>query len=78
MNANRKDNAALTFMNSGNYEKNFMTEKRKPLTEQDRHINPRMNTCYWKPIQMTLSSCTATCLTDLHPIIVTGVDAIFT
>ncbi len=38
--ANRKDNAALSFMNSGNYKKELMTEEWKPLTEDDPPYQP--------------------------------------
>jgi 2-aminoethylphosphonate dioxygenase len=38
--ANRKDNAALSFMKSGNYEKNLMTEEWQPLTEEDPPYQP--------------------------------------
>lgn len=37
---NRKDNAALSFMKSGNYEMNLMGEEWKPLTEQDPPYRP--------------------------------------
>ncbi len=37
---NRKDNAALTFMSSGNYEHKLMTEEWQPLTEQDPPYAP--------------------------------------
>jgi ectoine hydroxylase-related dioxygenase (phytanoyl-CoA dioxygenase family) len=38
--ANRKDNAALSFMKSGNYERALMTEEWKPLTEDDPPYQP--------------------------------------
>ncbi len=37
---NRKENAALSFMKSGNYEKKLMGEEWKPLTEQDPPYQP--------------------------------------
>ncbi len=37
---NRKDNAALTFMSSGNYEKQLMTEEWKPITTDDPPYQP--------------------------------------
>ncbi len=37
---NRKENAALSFMKSGNYEKQLMTEEWKPLTEDDPPYSP--------------------------------------
>ena len=37
---NRKDNAALTFMSSGNYEKQLMTEEWQPLTHDDPPYQP--------------------------------------
>ena len=37
---NRKDNAALTFLSSGNYEKKLMTEEWKPITMDDPPYQP--------------------------------------
>ncbi|MDP6388778.1 MAG: phytanoyl-CoA dioxygenase family protein [Alphaproteobacteria bacterium] len=37
---NRKDNAALSFMTSGNYERELMTEEWQPLTEDDPPYSP--------------------------------------
>lgn len=37
---NRKDNAALSFMQSGNYEKKLMTEEWQPLSEEDPPYAP--------------------------------------
>jgi len=37
---NRKDNAALTFLCSGNYEKKLMGEEWRPLTDQDPPYQP--------------------------------------
>ncbi len=37
---NRKENAALSFMKSGNYEKKLMSEEWKPLTEDDPPYQP--------------------------------------
>lgn len=37
---NRLDNAALTFMSSGNYEKRLMTEEWQPLTYEDPPYEP--------------------------------------
>ncbi len=37
---NRKDNAALTFMSSGNYERKLMTEEWKPITTDDPPYQP--------------------------------------
>ena len=37
---NRKENAALTFMSSGNYKKELMTEEWKPLTNEDPPYSP--------------------------------------
>jgi 2-aminoethylphosphonate dioxygenase len=37
---NRKENAALSFMKSGNYKKELMTEEWKPLTEDDPPYQP--------------------------------------
>lgn len=37
---NRKDNAALTFLSSGNYERALMTEEWQPLTEDDPPFSP--------------------------------------
>lgn len=37
---NRKDNAALSFMNSGNYEKRLMCEDFHPLTDDDPPYQP--------------------------------------
>ncbi len=37
---NRKENAALSFMKSGNYKKELMTEEWKPLTEEDPPYQP--------------------------------------
>jgi len=37
---NRKENAALSFMNSGNYEKKLMSEEWQPLTEDDPPYQP--------------------------------------
>ncbi len=37
---NRKDNAAVSFMNSGNYKKELMGEEWKPLTEDDPPYQP--------------------------------------
>jgi 2-aminoethylphosphonate dioxygenase len=37
---NRKENAALSFMKSGNYEKKLMTEEWKPMTEEDPPYQP--------------------------------------
>ncbi len=37
---NRKENAALSFMSSGNYERNLMTEEWQPLTEDDPPYAP--------------------------------------
>ncbi len=37
---NRKNNAALSFMKSGNYKKELMSEEWKPLTEQDPPYQP--------------------------------------
>lgn len=37
---NRLDNGALSFMNSGNYEKRLMTEEWRPLTEEDPPYQP--------------------------------------
>lgn len=37
---NRLDNAALTFMSSGNYERRLMTEEWQPLTEDDPPYQP--------------------------------------
>jgi ectoine hydroxylase-related dioxygenase (phytanoyl-CoA dioxygenase family) len=37
---NRFDNAALSFMNSGNYEKKLMTDEWLPLTEEDPPYQP--------------------------------------
>ncbi|MDT8319515.1 MAG: phytanoyl-CoA dioxygenase family protein [Xanthomonadales bacterium] len=37
---NRKDNAALSFMHSGNYEKKLMTEEWQPLTHDDPPYQP--------------------------------------
>lgn len=37
---NRMDNAALSFMNSGNYQKELMTEEWKPMTEDDPPYSP--------------------------------------
>ncbi len=37
---NRLDNAALSFLNSGNYEKKLMTEEWQPLTEDDPPYQP--------------------------------------
>ncbi len=37
---NRKENAALSFMKSGNYEKRLMGEEWKPLTEDDPPYQP--------------------------------------
>ncbi|MDA1091064.1 MAG: phytanoyl-CoA dioxygenase family protein [Proteobacteria bacterium] len=37
---NRMDNAALSFMNSGNYARNLMTEEWKPLSEDDPPFTP--------------------------------------
>lgn len=37
---NRKDNAALSFMKSGNYKKELMSEEWKPLTEDDPPYQP--------------------------------------
>lgn len=37
---NRKENAALSFMTSGNYEKRLMTEEWKPLTYDDPPYQP--------------------------------------
>jgi|TARA_B100000315_G_scaffold256034_1_gene300998 ectoine hydroxylase-related dioxygenase (phytanoyl-CoA dioxygenase family) len=38
---NRLDNAALSFMNSGNYKKTLMTEEWRPLTEDDPPYEPK-------------------------------------
>ena len=38
---NRKENAALSFMKSGNYERNLMTEEWRPLTEDDPPYSPK-------------------------------------
>jgi ectoine hydroxylase-related dioxygenase (phytanoyl-CoA dioxygenase family) len=38
--ANRKDNAALSFMSSGNYERALMTAEWQPLTEDDPPYSP--------------------------------------
>ena len=37
---NRKENAALSFMKSGNYERKLMTEEWQPLTEDDPPYSP--------------------------------------
>ena len=37
---NRKDNAALSFMKSGNYERGLMTEEWQPLSEDDPPYSP--------------------------------------
>ena len=37
---NRKENAALSFMNSGNYDRKLMTEEWQPLTEDDPPYKP--------------------------------------
>lgn len=37
---NRKDNAALSFLKSGNYKKELMSEEWKPLTEDDPPYQP--------------------------------------
>jgi len=37
---NRKDNAALSFMSSGNYERELMTEEWRPMTENDPPYSP--------------------------------------
>lgn len=37
---NRRDNAALTFLSSGNYEKKLMGEEWRPLTDQDPPYQP--------------------------------------
>lgn len=37
---NRKDNAALSFMKSGNYEKRLMTDEWQPLSEDDPPYQP--------------------------------------
>lgn len=37
---NRLDNGALSFMNSGNYERRLMTEEWRPLTEDDPPYQP--------------------------------------
>ncbi len=37
---NRMDNAALSFMNSGNYERRLMTEEWRPLSEADPPYSP--------------------------------------
>jgi len=37
---NREDNAALSFMSSGNYEKALMCEEWKPLSENDPPFEP--------------------------------------
>jgi len=37
---NRKDNAALSFMNSGNYERALMTEEWQPLSTEDPPYQP--------------------------------------
>lgn len=37
---NKKENAALSFMKSGNYKKELMTEEWKPLTEDDPPYQP--------------------------------------
>jgi ectoine hydroxylase-related dioxygenase (phytanoyl-CoA dioxygenase family) len=38
--ANRRDNAALTFMTSGNYRKHLMTEEWQPLSQDDPPYSP--------------------------------------
>lgn len=38
--ANRKDNAALSFMKSGNYKRKLMTEEWQPLSEKDPPYQP--------------------------------------
>ena len=38
--ANRKENAALSFMNSGNYERRLMSEEWQPLSEDDPPYAP--------------------------------------
>lgn len=38
--ANRKENAAMSFMSSGNYEKNLMTDNWEPLDEGDLSSSP--------------------------------------
>ncbi len=38
--ANRRDNAALSFLNSGNYSKSLMTPEWQPLTEDDPPYSP--------------------------------------
>lgn len=38
---NRKDNAALSFMKSGNYERKLMTEEWQPLSEDDPPYSPK-------------------------------------
>jgi 2-aminoethylphosphonate dioxygenase len=38
--ANRQDNAALTFMTSGNYREHLMTEEWEPLSQHDPPYSP--------------------------------------
>lgn len=42
---NRKDNAALTFMQSGNYERSLMAPEWQPLTQEDPPYSPADEYC---------------------------------